>query len=241
MSKSEAFTCSADLSTVRSICTSDQCPMSQLLHAMPSLCEPPPPLCHAKQTAVDPETQAQMADFAKVGAYPDSVWGPAKWTALQSEILSLPEEIDQHEFCMFKTYLALNARYLPCSNCSRHFAEHLANMPNTREMRTRAGLLRWLTSVHNDVNRRKHREPLTHQQIVAVLNDKAAQKKTTSVKEQQEQREQREQRDQGQGMSANSVGEALQETSVHVLLVVLLAAIILAFTFFLSCKGRKRA
>jgi preprotein translocase subunit SecG len=205
--------------------------MSQLLHAMPSLCEPPPPLCHAKQTVVDPETQAQLADFGKVGAYPDSVWGPAKWTALQSEILSLPEEIDQHEFCTFKTYLALNARYLPCTNCSRHFAEHLANMPNTREMRTRAGLLRWLTDVHNDVNRRKHRELLTHQQIVAVLNDKAAQKKTTSVQGQEQE----------QGMSANSVGEALQETSIHVLLVVLLAAIILAFTFFLSRKGRKRA
>jgi hypothetical protein len=185
MHKSEAFTCSADLSNVRSICTSDHCPMSQLLHAMPSLCEPPPPLCHAKRQVVDPKVQAELADFAEVKAFPDTVWGPAKWTALESEILSLPEEIDQSEFCMFKTYLALNARYLPCGNCSRHFAEHIAAMPNDRQIRTRAGLLKWLTMVHNDVNRRKHREPLTHQQIVDVLSEKS-QKKTTTEEGQQQ-------------------------------------------------------
>lgn len=152
--------------------------MSQLLHAMPSLCEPPPPLCHAKRQVVDPKEQAELASFAEVKAYPDSVWGPAKWTALESEILSLPEEIDQSEFCMFKTYLALNARYLPCSNCSRHFAEHIASMPNDKQIRTRAGMLKWLTMVHNDVNRRKHRELLSHEEIIETLNQKS-QKKTT--------------------------------------------------------------
>jgi hypothetical protein len=174
MHRSESFTCSADLANVRRICTSDECPMSKLLHAMPSLCEPPPPLCHAKAQAEDPRATMELADFASVKAYPDSVWGPARWTSLESEILSLPEEIDQHEFCMFKTYLALSARYLPCGNCSRHFAEHLASMPNNKEIRTRAGLLKWLTMVHNDVNRRKQREPLSHDDIINVLKQKAA-------------------------------------------------------------------
>jgi hypothetical protein len=225
MHKSEAFTCSADLSNVRSICTSDQCPMSQLLHAMPSLCEPPPSQCHSKRQVVEPKVLAELEDFAKIKAYEGSVWGPAKWTALESEILTLPEEIDQHEFCMFKTYLALNARYLPCGNCSRHFAEHLANMPNTKEIRTRAGLLRWLTMVHNDVNKRKHAPILSHAQIIATLEDKA-QKKTTHTPSAQE--------------SGSSAGESTPLPESHlILLLVLLAILVVAFVWFLVKRARR--
>lgn len=145
--------------------------MSHILSAMPALCEPAPP--RHSQAKPDPALVSQLDDFHKLTAYSDLVWGPAKWTALESEILTLPAKLDEHEFCMFKVYLALNARYLPCINCARHFEEHIQRMPNDDVMRTRAGLLKWFTDVHNDVNRRKHREELSHEEIIRVLGQKA--------------------------------------------------------------------
>lgn len=167
-----AYGCSSGLAHARQICTSDECPMSHILSAMPALCEPAPP--RHSQTRPDDALVQQLDDFHKLTGFPDHVWGPAKWTALESEILTLPAKLDEHEFCMFKVYLALNARYLPCINCARHFEEHIQRMPNTDIMRTRAGLLKWLTDVHNDVNRRKHREQLTHAEIMSVLSAKAS-------------------------------------------------------------------
>jgi len=146
--------------------------MAQILQAMPHLCAPEPP--HEAQPAVSEEDRAALSRFAAVKPYGDNVWGPAAWTALQADILSLPKELDAHEFCMFKVYLALRARYLPCSACALHFERHLREMPNHATMRTRAGLLRWLTTVQNDVNRRKQRAALPEDEILAKLQEKAA-------------------------------------------------------------------
>jgi hypothetical protein len=164
--------CASGVTHARSICTSEQCPMAQILQAMPHLCAPEPP--REAQPPVAEEDRQMLARFAEVRPYADSVWGPAAWTALQADILSLPRELDAHEFCMFKVYLALRARYLPCSACALHFERHLRKMPNHATMRTRAGLLRWLTTVHNDVNRRKQRIPLPETQILDILHAKAA-------------------------------------------------------------------
>lgn len=164
--------CPSGLQHARSTCTSEQCPMAQILQAMPHLCAPEPP--REAQPAVSEEDRAALARFAAVKPYADTVWGPAAWTALQADILSLPKELDAHEFCMFKVYLALRARYLPCSACALHFERHLREMPNHATMRTRAGLLRWLTTVQNDVNRRKQRQPLPEDEVLAKLREKAA-------------------------------------------------------------------
>lgn len=156
----------------RRLCTSEECPMAQILESMPHLCEPEPP--RAQQPALTDEDRAALARFEAVRPYGDSVWGPAAWTALQADILSLPRELDTHEFCMFKVYLALRARYLPCGACALHFEKALRQMPNHASMRTRAGLLRWITTVQNDVNRRKQREPLDQDAVIAALDAKAA-------------------------------------------------------------------
>jgi ABC-type Na+ efflux pump permease subunit len=64
---------------------------------------------------------------------------------------------------------------MPCENCGRHFTQQLANMPNTVAIRTRAGLLKWITDVKNDVNRKRGTTPvLTTDQIIEVLNQKNA-------------------------------------------------------------------
>jgi hypothetical protein len=112
--------------------------------------------------------------YESVRPYADTVWGPASWTALEADILSLPEKLDAHEFCLFKIYLALRARYLSCSACAIHFEKAIKAMPNDAVHRTRAGLLRWLCAVHNDVNKRKQREPLPESEILDILNAKAA-------------------------------------------------------------------
>lgn len=160
------------LAHARRICTSDECPMAQIMESMPFLCEPEPP--KAEQTPPTAADAAILSSFEKVKPYSDAVWGPAAWTSLQADILTLPKKIDAHEFCMFKIYLALRARYLPCSSCAIHFERHLKEMPNDATHRTRAGLLRWLTNVHNDVNRRKQRQKISEEEIVAILEGKAA-------------------------------------------------------------------
>jgi hypothetical protein len=156
----------------RRICTSEDCPMARMLEAMPTLCQLEPP--RSAQPTVSPVTRALLHQYAEVKPYGDKVWGPASWTALEADILSLPDTLDEHEFCMFRIYLALRARYLSCSACAMHFEAALKAMPNDAIHRTRAGLLRWLCAVHNDVNRRKQRAPLAERDILAILRGKAA-------------------------------------------------------------------
>jgi hypothetical protein len=158
--------------SARRICTSEDCPMAMMLEAMPNLCELEPP--KSEQPEPSAADQKVLDEFAEVKPYSDKVWGPASWTALEADILSLPEKLDAHEFCLFKIYLALRARYLSCTACAMHFEKAIKKMPNDAVHRTRAGLLRWLCGVHNDVNRRKQREPLSEAAILAELNAKAA-------------------------------------------------------------------
>jgi hypothetical protein len=154
----------------RHICTSEDCPMARMLEAIPNLCELEPPKCTQPQVAA--EDRALLAAYGAIRPYHDSVWGPASWTALEADILSLPDELDEHEFCMFRIYLALRARYLSCAACALHFEAAIKAMPNDAVHRTRAGLLRWLCGVHNDVNRRKQRAPLPEREILDLLRAK---------------------------------------------------------------------
>lgn len=139
--------------------------------ALPNLCEPLP-AARVSIPLPSPEEKALLAKFHDVKAYRDRVWGPALWTALEAMVLSLPNSLDEQEFCSFKLYLALSARYMPCENCGRHFTQHLAAMPNTLTIRTRAGVLKWLTDVKNDVNRRNSKPILGPDEIVTVLTEK---------------------------------------------------------------------
>lgn len=220
--------------------------MSHILSAMPALCEPAPP--RHSQPKPDPALVSQLDDFHKLTAYTDHVWGPAKWTALEAEILTLPAKLDQHEFCMFKVYLALNARYLPCINCARHFEEHIQRMPNDDVMRTRAGLLKWLTDVHNDVNRRKHREQLSHEEIIRLLGQKGSGPKgegdddgdepheeDSEKKKTDPQRKQETSR-----LSQTSSQTSTQDSDLITLLISLVALLVAGFGFsILSKQGRK--
>lgn len=156
----------------RRICTSEDCPMARMLEAMPTLCQLEPP--KSAQPSVPPMTQVMLEQYAEVRPYSDKIWGPASWTALEADILSLPDTLDEHEFCLFRVYLALRARYLSCSACAMHFEAALKAMPNDGVHRTRAGLLRWLCAVHNDVNRRKQRAPLPEREILNLLRGKAS-------------------------------------------------------------------
>jgi hypothetical protein len=146
--------------------------MAAMLEAMPHLCDLEPP--RSEQKKPDPEEAAMLQRYEAVKPYSDKIWGPASWTALEADILSLPERLDAHEYCLFKIYLALRARYLSCSACAMHFEKALKAMPNDAIHRTRAGLLRWLCGVHNEVNKRKQRQPLAEDEILAILNGKAA-------------------------------------------------------------------
>jgi hypothetical protein len=160
------------MAQARRLCTSEDCPMAAMLEAMPNLCELEPPKSEQHEPTADERILLQR--YEAVRPYADTVWGPASWTALEGDILSLPERLDAHEFCMFKIYLALRARYLSCSACALHFEKAIKAMPNDAVHRTRAGLLKWLCAVHNDVNRRKQREPLSEDAILEALNAKAA-------------------------------------------------------------------
>jgi hypothetical protein len=146
--------------------------MAAMLEAIPNLCELEPP--KSEQREPGPDERILLQRYESVRPYADSVWGPASWTALEADILSLPERLDAHEFCLFKIYLALRARYLSCSACAIHFEKAIKSMPNDAVHRTRAGLLRWLCDVHNDVNRRKQRDPLSQDAVLETLNAKAA-------------------------------------------------------------------
>lgn len=145
--------------------------MGLMLRSIPELCAPLPEFEERK--AIDPETQRKLDDFASIGPYPDTVWGGPTWTRLESSFLSFPEQIDENEFRLIKAWLMLDARYLPCGDCAKHFEHAIRTMPNNKEIRTRAGMLKWLTDVKNDVNRRKGVPTKTHREIIDTLRAKS--------------------------------------------------------------------
>lgn len=141
--------------------------MSALLHHTPSLCAPPD---EGKPLRVD----ASLFDaLDELPPYTNNVWGPAEWIAGENTILGLPDVLSEAEFCLFRVYLALKARFMTCPNCQRHFRAALEAMPNDRLIRTRAGLLAWWTGLHNEVNARRHQHVLTSDEIVASLRSRA--------------------------------------------------------------------
>lgn len=144
--------------------------LKDMFRAHPHLCDPIP--CDP----VSPPDQdiARAKDFAELRPYEISSWADAWWRTLDSAARSLPDELDEHEFCTFKLFLMLSARYLPCGDCSTHFERAVSEIPNNALSRTRGGLLMWLSDTQSNVRRRQGRETLSHDEIIAAMNARAS-------------------------------------------------------------------
>jgi hypothetical protein len=148
------------------ICTSPSCPIGSLLHHNPGLCAP---LDESKPLEAD----ASLYDaLHELPPYATSVWGP-EWIATENAILGMSDEISESDFCLFRVYLSLKARFMTCPNCQRHFRAALDAMPNDRLIRTRAGLLVWWTRLHNEVNARRHQHVHAPHEIIHGMRTRA--------------------------------------------------------------------
>jgi len=81
-------------------------------------------------------------------------WGPPLWSVLHS----LPESVQSVE----KIKGCLGNLCLPCAECQEHYEEFLAARP-TKNIQTRTQAFDWIFDLHNDVNARTGKPPVTRE------------------------------------------------------------------------------
>ena len=89
------------------------------------------------------------------------LWGPHVWYVLHDLSFRFDGSTERERRDML-TFLRAIGRVLPCATCRRHYQ----NTPLTsKDVRDRDSLVRWVASLHNDVNRRLGRETWTMQRL----------------------------------------------------------------------------
>lgn len=78
------------------------------------------------------------------------VWGPKGWFFLETIVQSLPNDIDENLEKEIKNYLICTAKFLPCTFCSIHMKEYIADTKLENEDFSRKQyVLEWLNNLHN--------------------------------------------------------------------------------------------
>ncbi|KAL2261727.1 hypothetical protein VTK26DRAFT_3495 [Humicola hyalothermophila] len=82
--------------------------------------------------------------------------GRASWKLLHTMMARFPEEPTAEDSLALKTYVQLFARLYPCGDCAAHFRKLLERYPPQTSSRNAAA--GWACFVHNEVNKRLHKE-----------------------------------------------------------------------------------
>jgi FAD-linked sulfhydryl oxidase len=98
------------------------------------------------------------------------IWGPSFWKSLHLLSLAYPESPSQVDLDSHKQYLYALARVLPCPICRQHFQSYLSEVDIDSILKNKDSFVRFLFSVHNDVNKRLNKKVWTYEQFYAHYN-----------------------------------------------------------------------
>lgn len=81
-----------------------------------------------------------------------TVWGPPAWTFLHTVTLTYPDQPTPKEKQAMAVFFQSLSEILPCQACQRHYARHLQRYPIAPALANKTSLIRWLITLHNQVN-----------------------------------------------------------------------------------------
>lgn len=80
------------------------------------------------------------------------VWGPSLWYILHIISFNYPINPSYAQKRIYHDFYINLKELIPCENCQKHYRQHLHSNPITPALDSRADLVKWVITLHNQVN-----------------------------------------------------------------------------------------
>lgn len=95
-----------------------------------------------------------------------SVWGNHAWEFLHACSMEYPENPTPEDKLAARALFRSLMRMLPCDDCCRHYSQEIRASPVEEHLASRETLVDWVLQLHNKVNARLGKPPVTKQQLL---------------------------------------------------------------------------
>lgn len=96
-----------------------------------------------------------------------NLWGPHAWYFIESAVLTMPD--DPSVVPKYIDFLMGLQHVLPCRGCRENYADHIKDKPPTN-ITTKAELVKWVLTLHNDVRDFQKKPKRTHEEVIAYYS-----------------------------------------------------------------------
>ena len=93
-------------------------------------------------------------------------WGPHGWYFLHSVTMHYPKNPSEQEKQIYFNFFKSVENVLPCEKCAYHYSKNLEKLPLEPALESRDTLVRWLISVHNEVNKETGKREYTYEEVI---------------------------------------------------------------------------
>jgi Erv1 / Alr family len=100
-----------------------------------------------------------------------SIWGPHLWFILHIISFEYPEKPTEYDKRIYHDFYTALKDVIPCTECRKHYRDHITKYPLTPHLDTRDNLIKWVVQVHNFVNISLGKPTFTLEQVLAVYKD----------------------------------------------------------------------
>lgn len=87
------------------------------------------------------------------------IWGPHAWVFLHTITLNYPDNPTPEQKKQYQRFFQSLADVIPCDKCKYNYIKKIKNNPVNVNNRTE--LVKWLLTIHNDVNKSNGKEELS--------------------------------------------------------------------------------
>ncbi len=98
-------------------------------------------------------------------------WGPSGWKFLHSVTFQYPIKPTVNDKAHYKEFFNSLKHTLPCEKCAYHYTAHLRKFPIDSALETREKLVRWLITVHNEVNKSLGKREYSYEEVIDIYKD----------------------------------------------------------------------
>lgn len=96
------------------------------------------------------------------------IWGPFLWYILHIISFNYPLQPSYADKRIYHDFYVNFKDLIPCSNCRKHYNQHLHNNPITPALDSRADLVKWVIQLHNMVNISLGKPTMTVQEVLTA-------------------------------------------------------------------------
>ena len=99
-------------------------------------------------------------------------WGPHAWIFLHSITMNYPKQPTQEDKQTYANFFISLQDVLPCDKCAYHYSQNLHKHPIEPALESKDSLIRWLITIHNEVNKDLGKPTYTYDQVIEVYKYK---------------------------------------------------------------------